>query len=107
MHTAHPHIDGVVHVSRLTNEETLAVLDRGVTRQEPQERSLLTRHLDRLDGMPDSSDAHATPFGWRVLASTSERIAPGPTFRPEADDPAPEFPELGPASWDHRERSGG
>ncbi len=54
VHTAHPDIDGMVYVSRLTNEEVYAVFDRGITKLHPSETGMLTDHPD----LPEILERH-------------------------------------------------
>ena len=49
IHAAHPDIDGFLYVSRLTDEETYAVFDRGMTKLEATGTGLLRDH----PGLPD------------------------------------------------------
>ena len=46
IHAAHPDIDGLVYVSRLTNEEVYAVFDRGMTKLVATGTGLLRDHPD-------------------------------------------------------------
>lgn len=54
VHTAHPDIDGMVYVSRLTNEEVYAVFDRGITKLHPTGTGMLTDHPD----LPEILERH-------------------------------------------------
>ena len=49
IHAAHPDIDGLVYVSRLTDEEIYAVFDRGMTKLEATGTGLLRDHPDLPD----------------------------------------------------------
>ena len=49
IHAAHPDIDGVVYVSRLTDKEVYAVFDRGMTKLEATGTGLLGDHPDLPD----------------------------------------------------------
>ena len=49
IHVAHPDIDGLVYVSRLTEEEIYAVFDRGMTKLEVTGTGLLGDHPDLPD----------------------------------------------------------
>ena len=49
IHAAHPDIDGLVYVSRLTDEEVYAVFDRGMTKLEATGTGLLGDHPDLPD----------------------------------------------------------
>ena len=44
VHAAHPDIDGLIYVSRLTNEEVYAVFDRGITKLHPTGTGMLADH---------------------------------------------------------------
>ena len=54
IHVAHPDIDGLVYLSRLTDEEIYAVFDRGKAKLEATETGLLTDHPD----LPDVLQRH-------------------------------------------------
>lgn len=49
IHVAHPDIDGLVYVSRLTDKEVYAVFDRGMTKLEATGTGLLGDHPDLPD----------------------------------------------------------
>ena len=49
IHAAHPDIDGLLYVSRLTDEEVYAVFDRGMTKLEATGTGLLEDHPDLPD----------------------------------------------------------
>ena len=49
IHAAHPDIDGLVYLSRLTEEETYAVFDRGMAKLEVTATGLLKDHPDLPD----------------------------------------------------------
>ena len=49
IHMAHPDIDGLVYVSRLTEEETYAVFDRGLAKLEATGTGLLMNHPELPD----------------------------------------------------------
>ena len=46
IHSAHPDIDGLVYVSRLTDEEVYAVFDRGITKLDHTGTGMLANHTD-------------------------------------------------------------
>ena len=54
IHTAHPDIDGLVYVSRLTDKEVYAVFDRGITRLNSTGTGMLAGHPD----LPDIVERH-------------------------------------------------
>ncbi|MDD9998010.1 MAG: RES family NAD+ phosphorylase [Rhodospirillaceae bacterium] len=54
IHSAHPDIDGLVYVSRLTDKEVYAVFDRGITKLDHTGTGMLANHPD----LPDILERH-------------------------------------------------